>query len=194
MHNPHYDDLFFTPKYIMGLTEEIRSTVEPHLPATVTRAATLARIQQGMLERAKNKYYRGTNQNKQYHAAKGENKATLPQQSLWRDRQLRDYRKANGLCFSFGEKFVPGHLELCTKRNKPQANALILNDLDKELSDDTLNELAAEDALHEEFCQLSLNALSSNDNVNCIKLKSRVKDKVMLILLGSGSSHSFISS
>jgi len=37
------------------------------------------------------------------------------------------------------------------KRNKPQANALILNDLDKELSDDTLNELAAEDALHEEF-------------------------------------------
>ena len=108
--------------------------------------------------------------------------------------QLRDYRKANGLCFSCGEKFVSGHLEVYTKRNKPQANALVLNDLDRELSDDTLNELEAEDALHEEFCQLSLNALSSQENANCIKLKSRVKDKVMLVLLDSGSSHSFISS
>jgi len=45
MHNPHYDDLFFTPKYIMGLKEEIRNMVELQLPATVTRATTLARIQ-----------------------------------------------------------------------------------------------------------------------------------------------------
>jgi hypothetical protein len=38
-------------------------------------------------------------------------------------------------------------LEVCTKRNKAQVNALALNDLDRELSDDTLNELAAEDIL-----------------------------------------------
>jgi hypothetical protein len=62
------------------------------------------------------------------------------------------------------------------------------------MNDDTLNELAAEDVLQEEFCQLSLNAISSTDQTNCIKLKSRVKDKVMLILFDSGSSHSFISS
>ena len=194
MHNPHYDDLFFTPKYIMGLKEEIRNMVELQLPATVTRATTLARIQWGMLERAKDKYNRGIAQNRQYHPPKMENKTIVPQTSLWRDRQLRDYRKANGLCFSCGEKFVSGHLEVYTKRNKPQANALVLNDLDRELSDDTLNELEVKDALHEEFCQLSLNALSSQENANCIKLKSRVKDKVMLVLLDSGSSHSFISS
>jgi hypothetical protein len=71
---------------------------------------------------------------------------------------------------------------------------LVLNDLDRELSDEVLNELATEDVLQEEFGQLSLNALSSADLSNCIKLKTRVKDKVMLILIDSGSSHSFISS
>jgi hypothetical protein len=32
------------------------------------------------------------------------------------------------------------------------------------------------------------------DSINCMKLKARVKDKVMLILVDSGSTHSFISS
>jgi hypothetical protein len=66
--------------------------------------------------------------------------------------------------------------------------------LDRELSDDVLNELAIEDQLHEEFCQLSLNALSSEDHTSCLKLKARIQDKVLLILVDSGSTHSFISS
>lgn len=119
MHNPHDDDLFFTPKYIMGLKEEIKNMVELQLPATVTRTATLAKIQQGMLERAKAKYNRGLAQNRQYHPPKMENKPPLPQTSLWRDQQLRDYRKANGLCFNCGDKFVPRHLEIFPIRNKP---------------------------------------------------------------------------
>ena len=70
----------------------------------------------------------------------------------------------------------------------------MLNDLDRELSDEVLNELAVEDKLHEEFSQLSLNALSSLNSTSCIKLKARVKDKVLLILVDNGSTHSFISS
>jgi len=89
---------------------------------------------------------------------------------------------------------VPGHFEVYSKRQKPQVNAIVLNDLDRELSDEVLNELAVEDQLHEEFCQLSLNALSSQNSTSCIKLKARVKDKVILILVDSGSTHSFISS
>lgn len=107
---------------------------------------------------------------------------------------MRDYRKANGLCYSCGEKFVPGHVEVCTKRNKPQVNALVINDLDRELPDEVLNQLEAEEILKEEFGQLSLNALTSSENNSCIKLKAKVKHKVMLILIDSGSSHSFISS
>jgi hypothetical protein len=29
--------------------------------------------------------------------------------NMWKDMQLRDYRKANGLCFKCGEKFDPTH-------------------------------------------------------------------------------------
>lgn len=123
---------------------------------------------------------------------KGEAKAVQPNGILWRDRQLRDYR--NGLCYNCGEKFEPGHNEVCSKKAKPHANALVLNDLDRELSDDVLNQLAIEDALPDQFGQLSLNAISSSDHSNCIKLKTKVKDKVMLVLVDSGSSHSFISS
>jgi hypothetical protein len=73
-------------------------------------------------------------------------------------------------------------LEVCTKRNKPQANAIVLKELDRELSDDVLNDLAIEDQLQEEFSQLSLNAISNQEHTNRIKLKTKVKDKVMLSL------------
>jgi hypothetical protein len=39
--------------------------------------------------------------------------------TLWKERQIGDYRKANDLCYYFGEKFVPGHLQKCPKKTKP---------------------------------------------------------------------------
>ena len=174
MHNPHYDDMFFTPHYIRGLKEEIRGTVESQMSTTVHQALVIAKIQQGVHDRSKTRYQRNVSQPKPYMAPRVEPKPATPLTSLWKDRQLRDYRKANGLCFNCGDKFVPGHLEVCPKRNKPQVNALVINDLDRELSDEVLNQLAAEDTLHEDFCQLSLHAISSVDNTNCIKLKARV--------------------
>ena len=98
-----------------------------------------------------------------------------------------------GCATPVGEKFEPGHTEVCPKRTKPHSNALVVNDLDRELSDDVLNQLAIEDALPDQFCQLSINALTSTDTSNSIKLKTRVKNKIMLTLLDSGSSHSFVS-
>jgi len=71
----------------------------------------------------------------------------------------------------------------------------VVNPLDKEeITEEVLNTLAVEDALAEDFCQLSLNALSSANTDNSIKLRTLVKNKVMLVLLDLGSSHSFISS
>jgi hypothetical protein len=86
-------------------------------------------------------------------------------------------------------------MAVCKVRNKAQANVLAVNDLDmdKELPDEILNALATEDELNEQFCQLSLNAITTKDNLACLKFKAKVKDKVMLVLLDSGSSHSFVS-
>jgi hypothetical protein len=69
--------------------------------------------------------------------------------------------------FASEEKFEPGHQEVYLKRQKPQINALAINDLDKtEITEQMLNHLAVEDALAEDFCQLSLNALSSTNTNN----------------------------
>jgi len=194
MHNSQYDDIFYTTQYMRGLKDELRGTVEAQMPTTVLKASIIAKIQQGVLERAKAKQTKHHYQQRTYQPQRQDIKPHPQAPSLWRDRQLRDYRKANGLCYSCGEKYVPGHIEVCTKRNRPQVNALVLNDLDRELSDEVLNDLAAEDVLQEDFGKLSLNALSGTDSVDCIKLKARVKDKTMLILVDSGSTHSFISS
>ena len=84
---------------------------------------------------------------------------------------------------------------LSAVRNKAQANAVAVNDvdMDKELPDEVLNALATEDELNEQFCQLSINAIAAKDNISCLKFRAKVKDKVMLVLLDSGSSHSFVS-
>lgn len=37
MHNLNYDDMFFSPKYIVRLKEDIRGTVEAQLPQQSTR-------------------------------------------------------------------------------------------------------------------------------------------------------------
>ena len=59
-----------------------------------------------------------------------------------------------------GEKIEPGHAEVCTKKTKPQINALVVNDLDKEINEDLLNQMAIDELLTEDFCQLSLNAMA----------------------------------
>jgi hypothetical protein len=70
------------------------------------------------------------------------------------------------LCFYYGDKFDPNHVEVCQKRNKPQMHALAVNDLDQILSEVTLNQLVVEDTLAEELCHLSLNAITGAETTD----------------------------
>ena len=54
--------------------------------------------------------------------------------------------------------------------------------------------MAIDELLTEDFCQLSLNAMAGTESKDCIKLKTTVKNKTMLTLVDTGSSHSFVSS
>jgi hypothetical protein len=87
---------------------------------------------------------------------------------------LRDYRKANNLCYHCGEKYEPSHADHCAKKGKPQLNAMIVNDLDKEINEELLNEMAIDEILTENFCQLSLNAIVGTESEDSIKLKATV--------------------
>jgi hypothetical protein len=57
-------------------------------------------------------------------------------------------------------------------------HALAINDLDQILFEDTLNQLAMNDAMAEELYHLSLNAINGTDDADCIKIRSLVKNKV----------------
>jgi len=116
MHNANYDDMFFTQHYIMGLREDIRGMVEAQMPTTVLTASTLAKVQQKVLERSKTKAFKPPYQPRAYNQQKTDARPQQHSSNLWQDRQLRDYRRNNGLCFYCGDKFVPGHIEVCSKR------------------------------------------------------------------------------
>jgi hypothetical protein len=146
--------------------------VQGQVPDDVDRAYLLARIQQRILERGKGKVHQTTTASRVGHgASKGKNKQQGGN-TLWRERQLRDYRKANGLCYYCGDKFEPGHIEVCTKRTKAQLHTLAVNDINQNLTDEVLNQLAVEDSLAEDFLHLSLHALAGTEGTGCFKIKS----------------------
>lgn len=195
MHNGGLDELFFITQFIKGLKPEISSVVQSQVPASMDRAVLLAKIQQ-VLDKGKSKWQKSSSWAKSNsQQTKTEVKGNAPTTTLWKERQVRDYRKNNGLCFYCGEQYDAQHKNTCTKRPQPQThvNALVVNDLDVVLTDEVLNQLAVEDALAEDFCQLSLNAIAGTDHGDALRLRALVQNKVMLILVDSGSSHSFVS-
>jgi hypothetical protein len=72
-------------QFLMGLKEDLRQSIEMHLPDTISKAATLASVQEHLLE--KHKY-----QPKKYPLQKPDNKAVSTNSDLWKARQLKEYR------------------------------------------------------------------------------------------------------
>jgi hypothetical protein len=92
------------------------------------------------------------------------------------------------------EPFDATHIAKCTKRPRAHVNALALNNLGVTFTEEVLEQLDPEDTLASEFCSLSLNAITGTDEGEALKLRALVQNKAMLILVDSGSSHSFVSS
>jgi hypothetical protein len=112
---------------------------------------------------------------------------------LSKERQLREYRKVNVLCYACGEKFEPGHLAKCAKRVQLQLNNLAADDCNQVLTDEVLQQLETEDKEMEQ-CHLSLATISGVDNDDSMRVRAINNKQLMLILVDSGSSAMFISS
>lgn len=99
-----------------------------------------------------------------------------------RERQLREFKRANGLCFRCGDKYSREHQ--CKRTG--QILMIEVGDFGEILSDDTvlaLQLLDAPGAQEPQCCSLS----------HTICLRAQVEDQIMLLLVDSGSTHSFIS-
>ena len=61
------------------------------------------------------------------------------EQGHWsKERQVKEYRRVNGLCYTCGEKFEPGHQAKCPKRVPQQLNVTTEEDLEMVLSKEML--------------------------------------------------------
>lgn len=160
MLNMGLDEMFFITQFVKGLSADISAGVQAQVSDTMDRAVLLAKIQQQLLDKGKHKSSKFLGPAK---AVNSVNKADAkPGQSstlLWKERQVRNYRRNNNLCYYSGEAYTPAHAAKCSKRPKGQVIALMLNSLDMPLTEDVLEQLALEDELATEFCQLSLNVV-----------------------------------
>jgi hypothetical protein len=116
---------------------------------------------------------------------------------MWKARQLREHRRANGLCLKCGYKFAS-----CHKCAVPPTEATF-NQLEVTtgqttdgggfMSEDILTALEVQDLPTQNDCFLSLIAISHTQDSKVIHLRALVNNQVLSILVDSGSSHTFLN-
>jgi hypothetical protein len=124
---------------------------------------------------------------------RGEGRSLTGGADLSKERQIREFRKLNGLCYACGDKFEPGHLDECTKRGQAQLNMVVTEEDSIVLTDEVLQQLGQEDEKEEICCKVSLQAMVGKDNENNMVISATVSKQTLVMLIDSGSSSNFIS-
>lgn len=205
--DPSINTKFFVTQFLLGLKDELRAPVRLQAPSSITRASVLARIQEEELGtyRARPRITPAGRPPPTAAAAAPQRAVAAPARAQGdeyaRERQLRDFRRANNLCFKCGDRYSREH------RCAQPAQLLTINvgDHGEVLSDDTIHALQLLDdpgpaaqspapaADAPECCLLSSQALDGTDSTTTIRLRALVGNQVMLLLLDSGSTHSFVN-
>lgn len=108
-----------------------------------------------------------------------------------RERQLREYRRANGLCYKCGNKYSKEHQ--CKKT--AQVLMIKVGEFGEVLLDDTVHALDLLDANPiATCCVLSVDAVAGTESLGTFRLRALVGNQVMILLVDSGSTHTFVIS
>jgi hypothetical protein len=185
-------ETFLVTQFVLGLKHELKVGVEMQFPKTVAMAAQLALKHESLHSR----HTAGTRKAVGVKGVPpvGFKEGTESQGELWKAKQLKDYRRANGLCFKCGEKYMPGHK--CKVPVQPLLNCISLEeggDGGPLLSDELLDYLETNGDKSYDGMTVSLNAMSGTNNPRCVRIQALIKDQLILQLLDSGSSNTFIS-
>jgi hypothetical protein len=200
--DPTLNTKFFVSQFVMGLKDELRAAVRLQAPSSVTRAVSLARIQEEELEihKPKGKVFTVTKPPLLPQASTTTSHSPAPNfkrassDDYSRERQLRDFRRANNLCFRCGDKYSKEH-----QCKKPlQSLTIQLGEYGEVFTDDTMHALELleepeQQSSHSQCCHISLQAVSGSEANETIRLRAQVGNQVMITLIDSVSSHSFIN-
>ena len=190
---------WFVTQFVFGLRDDIRGAVRLQAPASITRAASLARIQEEEMEhsRPRSRPNAPTKHPPTIQATVSNNVPRIewpkrnPPDDFQRERQLRDYRKANHLCFKCGDKYSKEHQ--CKRSG--QLLTIEVGEFGEVISDDAEQALLLldEPPVTANCCQLSVDALAGTEGGETIRLRALVGNQVMLLLIDSGSTHTFFT-
>ena len=186
LYEPTLSETFLVTRFIMGLKDELRSTVEFQIPYSIQVAAQYAAVQEGLVLQQKS--YKPSFPKPAY--TKTNNKPGLATGELSKAKQLKEYRRANVLCYKCGDKFVPGHVCHQPVAEKAQLKAAEVVDPHEIISDAVLDALITGET--EECATVSATALSGAAHPKTIQLRALVGNKVVLILVDSGCTHTFV--
>lgn len=114
----------------------------------------------------------------------------VPEHGRGEDRvgALRAYRRARGLCFKCGERWGQGHQ--CAATVQLHVVEELLDLLQAEQMD---NEAQYEDSDEDILMSISKLAVSGATTSRTVRLVAMIEDQEVLVLVDSGSSHSFLS-
>lgn len=215
-HNPGFDPVYFTTQFLEGLRHEIRAGVMLHQPKTLDSAFSLASMQEELLD-ALPRRHRLRQDVPQQQAPprpllaqgappprqilpgplaaaedrRGLDAARAPDRGARADDHvavLRNYRRARGLCFTCGERWGQGHQ--CAPTVQLHVVEELLELLQAEQHEPPLQQ---DDPDDEVLMSISKLATTGQTTPRTVCLIGKVADVEVLILLDSGSSHSFIS-
>ena len=191
---PSLSSKFFVTQFVLGLKDELRAAVRIQAPTSITRATEFAKIQEEELEalRPRPRIVLAGLPPPLPAPAQPPLVPRAAGDEFGRERQLRDFRRANGLCFKCGDKYSREHQ---CKKQGAQLLTIQVGEFGEVLTDDAVHALELLDEPEgepAECCLLSSHATSGTESSACIRLQAQVGDQMMLLLLDSGSSHSFI--
>lgn len=194
---------YFVTKFVEGLKKEIRSGVLMQKPQDLDSACSLALLQEEILEGVPSvslKRVDSASFVKQFprqfslgpSTPKPVSVMSPESQSAFKVRAdklaaLKSYRRSKGLCFTCGERWSREH------KCSPSVQLHIVQELLEALQqDDSHQELADSDSVETVVMALSQQAFSGTESVTSFRLRGWVQGIEVLMLVDSGSSHSFL--
>lgn len=198
LHDTSLSDTMLVSQILIGLKDDIWSTEELQLPTTFQWAAVLAQVQEQLLQRPKHSGFCVASGPQSTSQLKLDSKPSFSPSELWRAKQQRDYRRLNNLCFKCEDKYTTTHRcsEQPTSAAPPQVNAILCTSGDGGgiLSDALLDVLESSPSFpSDDGAYLSLNAMCGTHQNRALQLQALITNKMMILLVGSGNSHTFIN-
>lgn len=193
--DPTLSTKFFVTQFVLGLKDELRAAVRIQAPTSITRATVFARIQEEELEATRPRHRPAPAGRPPPVVAQVAPRPRAAPDDFARERQLRDFRRANNLCFKCGERYSKDHQ---CKRHGAQLLTIQVGEFGEILNEEAVYALGLLDDPIEpppqaDLCMLSAQAVTGTESSIAFRLPVRVGNQTMLLLLDSGSSHSFIN-